>query len=552
MSNNRNDDRLLRRGLSAVENHLVDELNAGRLGRRGFLRHGAVLGMSMPLMGALIGMPSFSSTARAAAGQQGGTIKIGQTVPAASIDPVSVGDAGGLMLLQQVGDFLVYDGPDLVLKPMLATSWKPNEDGSVWSFQLRQGVKFHSGKDFTADDVVATFDRLADPANSSNALSVFSGVLSKGNTKKVDDHTVEFHLDAPNGNFPYAVSSDNYNAIIVPASYAGNYEQSFDGTGPFRIEKYQAKVGASFVRNPDWWGGAVLPDRLEFSFYADQQPQILALLGGQVDVLQQVAVQGGQAVLNHPEITLMNLPSSTHRQVHMRCDTGPFKDKRVRQALALTLDRPGIVHGLFRDLAQLGNDSPFAKVYPSTDDSVPQRAKDIKKAKELLAQAGVPNGFETTLTTEQYQEIPTYAVLIKNAAAEIGIKVNLKVEDQGAYYGKAVFGQSDWLDSELGITDYGHRGTPNVYLQAGLTSGGSWNAAHFKNPEFDKLVSDYVASVDLAKQRETAGRIQRMLLDETPIIFSYFYDFLIPVSKRIQGVEGTAMSQLFLQNASVA
>ncbi|SNB75382.1 peptide/nickel transport system substrate-binding protein [Arboricoccus pini] len=552
MGHQQDDRDALRRRCTEVANHLVDEFNAGRLSRRGFFQRGAVLGLSAPLMSGLVGggLSLFPSAARAA-GNPGGTIRVGLTVPTASIDPVAIADAGGLIIIQQLGDFLIYDGPDLILKPMLAESWKPNKDGSVWTFKLRQGVKFHSGKTLTADDVVATFDRLADPANSSNALSVFSGVLSKGNTKKVDDLTVEFHLDAPNGNFPYSVSTDNYNAIILPASFDGGYEKSFDGTGPFRMEKYTPKVGASFVRNPDYWGGAVLPDRLEFSFYADQQPQILALMGGQVDVLQQVVVQGGQAILSNPDIEINRIKAATHRQVHMRTDSANFKDKRVRQALALALDRQAIVKGLFRGMSDLGNDSPMAPVYPSTDRSVPQRQKDIAKAKQLLAEAGVPNGFEVTLTTEQYQEIPTYAVLIKNAAAEIGIKINLNVMDQGAYYGSATYGNSPWLDSELGITDYGHRGTPNVILSAPLVSNGSWNSAHFKNPAYDKLVADYVAAVDLDTQRKTAKQIETLLNDEVPVIFGYFYDFLIPQTKKVKGITGTALSQLFLQNASV-
>jgi peptide/nickel transport system substrate-binding protein len=216
----------------------------------------------------------------------------------------------------------------------------------------------------TADDVVASIDRLADPANGSNALSAFRGVLSKGGARKVDDMTVAFHLDGPNGNFPYYVSSDNYNAIIIPADYKGDFEKTFPGTGPFRIEKYTPKVGASFVRNPDYWGGQVMPERTEFSFYADQQPQILALLGGQVDVVQQVVVQGAQGLFDNPAAKIIRLKSNAHRQVHMRCDTGPFADKRVRQALALTLDRPAIVRGLFRGMSDLGNDSPFSPLYP--------------------------------------------------------------------------------------------------------------------------------------------------------------------------------------------
>src|SRR6185295_3449483 len=134
-------------------------------------------------------------------------------------------------------------------------------------------------------------------------------------------------------------------------------------------------------------------------------------------------------------------------------------------------------------------------------------------------------------------EIPDYAVLIQNAVKQIGVKIDLKIEDQGAYYGKAVYGESDWLDSVLGITDYGHRGVPNVLLAAPLKSDGTWNSAHFKNKDYDALVAQYIAALDLEAQRATAGKIQKLLLDETTVIFGYFYDFLIATVKTLDGVQ---------------
>jgi peptide/nickel transport system substrate-binding protein len=535
---------------SDLENHVVDEFLAGRLDRRGLLREGARFGVAVPLIGGLLGVADPYGMRQARAAQSDATIRVAAPMPSGAVDPVTVANSGGLLMLMQVGEFLAFDQPDLVLKPMLALSWKPNDDGTVWTFNLRPNVKFHNGHAFTADDVVATMDRLANPKNGSNALSAFKGVLSLGGTRKVDDLTVAFHLDAPNGNFPYIVSSDNYNAIILPADFAGDFEKSFVGTGPFKLEKYTAKVGASFVRNPDYWGPKALPARTEFTFYADQQPQVLALQGGQVDVISQISVQGAQGLLNDPDVKLIKIRAATHRQVHMRTDVAKFADKRVRQAIAMTLDRPALVAGLFRGLAEPGNDSPFAPVYPSTDKSVPQRKKDIPAAKALLAAAG--GGFEATLTTERVQEIPDYAVVIQNACAEIGIKLNLKIETDSAYYGKAQPGQSDWLDSEMGITDYGHRGVPNVLLGAPLLSTGAWNAAHFKNPTYDSLVAKYVATTDLSVQRDVAGKIQTLLLDETPIIFAYFYNYIAATSAAVSGVKATAISQLFLSEATIS
>ena len=545
---------MLRRGRADLENHLIDGLVDGRVSRREFIRHGSLLGLSLPFLGSVgfaAGFGGMPSLARAQ-GTPGATIRVASSVPAAAIDPVNIADSGGLLMLQQVGEFLCLDGPDLVLKPMLAESWEPNEKGDVWTFTLRKGVKFHSGGEMKADDVVASIDRLADPANSSNALSVFTGYLQKGATKKVDDYTVEFHLDAPNGNFPYMVSSDNYNAIIIPADYKGDFEKTFNATGPFKLEKYTPKVGASFVRNDDYWGEKALPERTEFTFFGDIQPMILALQGRQVDVINQLPVLAGVVLFNDPNFEILSLKSVAHQQLHMRTDMDPFKDPRVRRAIALSIDRNKLQKGLMRGRASLGNDSPFAPVYPSTDTSVTQRQQDLTEAKQLMEAAGAGKGFKVTLTTERFLEIPEYAVLIQNAVKEIGIDLELTILDQGAYYGEAVYGKSNWLDFVMGITDYGHRGVPNVYLSAPLRSDGTWNSAHFKNSEYDQLVSTYIAALDLESQKQTAGKIQRLLLEETPIIFGYFYDYLTATVKGVTGVHPTAMSQNYLDRASKA
>ncbi len=526
--------------MTPLERHVTEEYRAGRLSRRQFLMHAGRIGM-------LAALPARATRS----GRPGATIRVASNVPAGAIDPLTVSEIGGLAMLQQTGEFLLVSGADLILRPALAIAWHPNADCSAWTFSLRAGVKYHDGQSFTAADVVATMDRLCDPKLGSNALSVLRGALSPGGTRRIDDLTVRFELDAPNGNFPFYVSSDNYNAIILPANYAGDFETSFNGTGPFRLERYTPKVGANFLRNENYWGRLALPARTEFSFFADQQPQILALEDDQVDAITQISVQGAQGLLRDPDVRIIDIPAATHRQLHLRCDTGPTADRRVRQAIALTLDRPGIVHGLFQGRSRLGNDSPFAPIYPSTDPAIPQRAQNLGQARALMQAAGFADGFETTLTTERVQEIPDFAVLVQNACADIGIKVELRIEDPGTYYGTAQFGRSDWLDSPMGITDYGHRGVPNVTLVAPYVSNGAWNAAHFHNAEYDRLVASYIAATDLSEQRVTAGKIQNLLLEETPVIIAYFYDYLCATGPTVTGVEVSGLSQIFLQNAAL-
>ena len=547
----------VRRNAGELGNHAIDEYLAHRLSRRDLLRYASVMGLSSVALAA--GGPALPRRAYAQATPGvGATIRVAHLTPAGAVDPLTVADPAGLALIAQTGEFLAddegMDNDKPALKPALALSWQPNARGDVWTFKLRAGVKFHDGQPLTAKDVVATFDRLADPASGSAALSMFKGVLSKGGARAVDELTVAFHLDAPNGNFPYYVSSDNYNAVILPASFSGGYEKSFIGTGRFKLERYEAKVGASFIRNSEYWGDKALPARVRFSFYSDAQAQILAMQGRQADAMSNFTVQGGTGILNNPEFAIQALRSSAHRQIHMRCDQPPFNDKRVRQALALSLDRDRLVKGLFKGRAVVGNDHPFAPVFPSSDLTAAQRRMDLNRAKQLLALAGHPNGIDATLTltTEKFMEIPDLAVVVQNAAKEIGMRLQLRVESQSLYYGAGTFGKSDWLDSTLGITDYGHRGVPNLFLNAPLASNGAWNAAHFKNEAYDKLVAAFVGALDVSSQRKTARQIETLLLDETPVIIPYFFDQLIAVRKPLKGVRFTAISQLYFDRATLA
>jgi peptide/nickel transport system substrate-binding protein len=548
---------------SELENHYIDELVAGRISRRDFVRKGAVLGMSTGLMGTILAAcggannsSSASSSAAPAAGtpKKGGTLRVATQAPSAAINPLTVSDSGGLAMLNQTGEFLAFDNNlKLTLEPMLALSWTPNGDGSVWTFKLRPGVNFHNGQPMTADDVVYTFQELSNPKNASNALSALGGVLLPSGVQKVDSMTVAFHVAAPNGNFPYLVSSDNYNAIIVPkGTDFAKWQSTFIGTGAFKLGSYTQNVGAQFVANPSHWGGAPYLDGTNFTFYTSQPPQILALQGGQVDVITQFVVQGAQGLLNNPSFTIITLKSSNHRELSMRTDLAPFTDARVRQAVALSMDRTGMVAALLAGKGLLGNDSAFSPVFPSTDTSIPQRVQDIAKAKQLLSAAGHANGFKTSLVTEIYEEIPALAQVMKANLAKVGIDAALKVETQTQYYGPGTVGHSDWLDGTMSLVDYGSRGVPNVFLTSTLTSKGTWNAARFTNSTYDNLVKQYVAAVDLQTQKQIAGKIQTLLLQETPLVIPYFIDGLTASKSNVHGLNPTSISQIYLDKAYIS
>ena len=546
-----------------LEGTLIDEFVDGDMDRTTFIRRASVLGLSMSMIGAALEAFGHTGIAKAATAKAsaGGRLRLGVVPPPVTgLDPHTYKDTGGLVTGGIAGEFLTRATESLTLLPELALSWKPNGDASVWTFKLRSGVKFQSGQAFGADDVVATYDRLTASDTGSQALSAFKGVLSPGGTKAIDNLTVEFHLDAPTANFPYLTSSTTYQGILLPANYKlGTFEKTPQTTGAFKLTAYNPGVSAKYDKNPNWWGGNVALDGVDVTYYSDDSAIIAALLGGQIDLINQINFVTGRALFNNANVQVFNARGATHRQVCMRVDAkNPLKNYKARQAIALSLDRKAIVKTLFNNFADVGNDSNFAPLYPSTDKSVPQRHKDIKAAKKLMAQAGFPRGFKVTLTTEKTGEIPQLAQIIQRSVKALGIDMALNIETATAYFAGTQdgpplgWGNTPWLNAPMNITDWGHRAVPNVVLTAAFRSKGIWNAAHYSNAKFDSALSSFLAAVALKDQQKYEKQMQQILLHDTPVIVPYFYNFLAAGNKKVTGYKADAQGTVFLSHTSLA
>jgi len=559
-------DEFRRDAAGPLENALFDDFGSGEMDRQEFIRRASVLGLSVTAIGTALGAfgsaaPAFASQG-GGAGKVGGRLRVGIIPPpvAAGLEPHLYNNIGDLASGGIGGEFLTRATPNLTLLPELATSWKPNRNATIWTYKLRRGVKFQSGQSFGADDVVAVYDRLTDPKSGSQALSAFKGVLSPGGTKRIDDLTVQFRLDAPTASFPYLTSSTTYQSILLPADYKlGTFEKTPQTTGAFRLTSYNPGVGAKFERNPNWWGGRAPLDGVDVTYYSDDSAVVSALLGGQIDLVGQVNFATGRALFKSPNVQIFNARGSTHRQVAMRVDAGnPLKDPRVRRAIALTLDRPGIVKTLFNNLGQPGNDSPFAPVYPSTDKSVPQRKKDLKQARQLMAQAGFPRGFKVTLTTQRLGEIPQLAQIIQRSVKAIGIDMQLNILTPQAYFAGTQegaprgWGTTPWLNAPVSITNWGHRAVPNVLLTSAFRTKGVWNAAHWSNKRFDAAAKSFLGAIALKDQRRYAKQMQLLLLQETPVLIPYFYNYLGAGSKRVKGYRADAQATIYISRTSLA
>jgi peptide/nickel transport system substrate-binding protein len=545
-----------------VENALIDNLASGEVDRREFIKRATVAGFSASMIGTALAALGEAplAFARPTVHRAGNRLRAGiYPPPAHEIEPHTFADQGALETGSIAGEHLIRIVPHGV-RAELATSWKANANASVWTVKLRPNVKFQSGQTLSADDVVTTYKRLVDPNSGSQAISAFKGVLSPPGVQKVDDLTVAFHLDSPTASFPYLISSTVYQSIILPADYQlGTFVTKPQTTGAFMLTDYKPTQGATYQRYNGWWGGHAPLDGVDVTYYSAPAAADAALLSGQIDFIGQIQLATDRALFNNSKVQIFQGNAATHREVAMRVDMdNPLKDYRVRQAIALTLDRPAIVAKLFKQYAQVGNDSPFAPIYPSTV-PLPQRHKDIAKARQLMAAAGYPKGFSITLTTEQTGEIPQLAQIIQSSVKAIGIKMSLKILTATAYFagsqtGKKpnYWGNTPWLNSPMDITDYGSRPVPNVFLTSALQTRGVWNAAHYSNKQFDAATKSYIAAIELKDQRKYARQIETILLHDTPVIFPYFYSYLAAGATNVKGYFADPQGTVYFSHTSLA
>ncbi len=543
-----------------LENDLIDEFADGNIDRRGFIQRATILGLSMGVMGsALAAYDAPLAFGAASRGKAGGRLRLGVLPPPAKdLEPHKLADTGGLVTDGISGEFLTRSTKNLTIVPELALSWKPNATATVWTFKLRPNVKFQSGQAFGADDVVATYERLV--GADSGALSAFKGVLSSGGIKAIDNLTVQFTLSAPTASFPYLTSSSTYQAIMLPKDYKlGTYDKTPQGTGAFRLVSYTPGVGAKFDRNPTWWGGRAPLDGVDITYYTDVAAHIAALVGGQVDLLNEVQFANGRALFTNPNVQIFPVRGAQNRTVGLRVNLdNPLKDRRVRRAIALTLDRPAIVKTLFNNFADVGNDSPFAPVFPSTNKSVPQRKKDIPAAKKLLAAAGYAKGFKVPFIVQKNGEMPQLAQIMQRSARAIGIDLALELQTDTQFFAgtqwsaPCSYGNTPWLNGAMTLTGWGGRSVPNVYLSSEIKSCSIWNEAQYKNPKLDRVIDKYLGAIALSDQRKYANQIQRTLLNDTPFIFPYFFNSLAAGSKKVKGYNHDASALVYLSRTSLA
>jgi peptide/nickel transport system substrate-binding protein len=445
--------------------------------------------------------------------QTAGVLRIAWEAPV-TLDPAKLSTDSEVALVNAIYDYLLDTNSQAQLQPRLAQSWSVSDDGLAYTLNLVQNAAFHDGSPFTSADVVWTFERLRDPAQSS-AADFFGNIAS---VEAMDPYTVVFHLNSTAPDFLYNLTEDPLN---------------LNGTGPFKVLEFDAEDRAILERNASYWlDGAPTLERLEFIYFGDVNAGVNALRDGAVDVALRMATQVFQTLRG--EFTTIDIPTNGYNLVRLRHDRGPGLDPRVWKAFKLATDRQRIFDIIAAGYGAVGKDTPIGPLYADYfDASLEVAPRDPTTARQLLADAGYPDGLDFQLFVPNSGDRPDLAQAFRALWREANIRVEIQTVDEGVYYSDA---PDNWLEADLGITGWGSRPTPQQYLDLQLKTGAVWNESHYSDAELDALIDLAGSSLDQEIRIQAYKDIQKLLVDRGPIIVPYFFPQFAAMQPGVDGV----------------
>ena len=450
---------------------------------------------------------------------------------AQSADPADMVTIDDAMRVDSIYEGLAYLDNDYQPQPVLAESWESNADGSEWTFHLRKGVKFHDGKDFTAKDVIYTFNRLLDEKTNSGARAILTPFLEGGTIEAKDDHTVVFKLKKPAVELPTQITT-KFSRIVPEGATHESLQKRPIGTGPFMMDAFtpnQPKNGV--MKNPHYWqAGLPKADCLELTAISEPVSQAAALISGDADLVIVVNPTALQTLKASPGIRLSQSPGGTVMTLSMWVDTPPFDDVKVRQAMKLVVDREKVVQTALLGAGVPGNDNPIA---PTSLDAYRKDLikRDVAKAKQLLAEAGHPNGIDIELyTAEAFPGMLQIAEAYKEMAADAGIRVNVIKTPTEGYW------DNIWLKHPFLTSSWGGR-PPAEGLAIAYHSKAQWPETHWFRKDFDDLLAKASGTVDPAERRKIYQEAQKLLAEEGGVIVPGFQSTVAAMRGNCAGYE---------------
>lgn len=426
-------------------------------------------------------------------------VVIGVVLEPPHLDPT----AGAAAAIDEVVYANVFEGLTRIgsggeVQPALAESWEISEDGTTYTFKLREGVKFHDGSDLTAEDVVFSLDR-ARADDSTNAQKALFAQIDT--VEAVDDTTVKVTLKQPQGSFLYNMGWGDA-VIVAPETAEGNKENPV-GTGPFKFGNWAKGSSITIEKNPDYWGDEVQLDKAEFRIIPDAAAAIPALLSGDVHAFPNMpAGDALPQIESDPRFEVVIGSTEGETILSTNNKKAPFDQLKVRQAIAHALNREEIIAGNGSGLGTpIGTHfSPGNAAYVDLTDTYPF---DPEKAKELLAEAGFPDGFEATIKLPP----PPYArdggQIVASQLRNVGIDLEI-IPVEWADWLEQVFKNKDYdltIVSHTEPNDINIYANPDYYFQ-------------YSNPEFDAVMAELDVSSDEAKRTELYQKAQRIIAED--------------------------------------
>ncbi|EEW26106.1 ABC transporter substrate-binding protein [Rhodobacter ferrooxidans] len=502
---------------------LVDRIDAARISRRSFLNRTAAFGLT-----AALGTSFLPGSARAEP-KQGGILKIGlgggETTDA--LDPGLADGPASFAVGRQWGDTLVNVTATGEIEPLLAESVTGNAEGTVWTFAIRQGVKFHNGAALTTDDVVATLKRHSDEASKSGAFGVMQGITEI----KADGTNVVVTLAAGNADLPYLMA--DYHLIVQPNGGLDDVNAAI-GTGPYKLVTAEAGVHYSFTRNTDDWNTARGHyDEVELLIINDATARSSALQSGQVHMINRVEPKVAKLLGRSPGVMVKNVSGRGHYVFIMHCNTAPFDNKDLRLALKYAIDRQEMVDKILDGFGGIGNDIPINASYPLFDETLEQRPFDLAKATEHYKASG-HDGSPIVLRVADgaFPGAVDAAALFQQSAAKAGIPLEIKREPDDGYWSNV------WNVQPFCASYWGGRPVQDQMYSTAYLSTADWNDTKYNNPEFDALILQARSETDLAKRKELYSKVAHILNDDGGVICPMFNDFIDAHTDQVTGWEG--------------
>ena len=463
-----------------------------------------------------------------AGGKAGDSSKIVVGIPQDledSLDPHKAVAAGTREVLFNVFEGLLKPDENGELIPAVAEGYTVSDDGLVYTFTLRNGVKFHNGNKVTAEDVKYSIEKSAGMTGEESLISAFSNIKEVNIT---DKDTVEIVLKENDVDFPAYISS--INAAIIPEDNVMS-DTAPIGTGPYKYVSRSPQENIIMTKFDDYWGEAAHIRDVEFKVVASNDAMLLALKGGTVDMCVRVsAAQAGQLtnsfVINEGSMNLV-------QALYLNNAVEPFNDVRVRQALCYATDKNEII-----DIAFEGKGSPlgssmfpaFGKYFmPELTDTY---TTDISKAKELLAQAGYPDGFEMTITVpSNYQPHVDTAQVLVEEFKKIGVKASIQQVEWNTWLSD-VYTNRKYESTVIGVDATCM--TANAMLDRFYSSAEN-NFTNYSNPEYDKLYEESLTTVDDDKRTELYKQMETILAQDAANVYIQDMAQLVPINSAIDG-----------------